>query len=96
MKENKTMFMNQFLTPITASANFLQYIIISVQTLWPESASKLYRLSNRCLSLKLEPTFADRGCHVVSMTDPYGRFLDFYTGATIFFFQVAPQLYSRG
>jgi hypothetical protein len=23
------------------------------------------------------PTFADRGCHVVSVTDPYGRFLGF-------------------
>jgi hypothetical protein len=22
------------------------------------------------------PTFADRGCHVVSVTDPYGRILD--------------------
>jgi hypothetical protein len=23
------------------------------------------------------PTFADSGCHVVSMTDPYGRILGF-------------------
>jgi hypothetical protein len=23
------------------------------------------------------PTFADRGCHVVSVTDPYGRIPDF-------------------
>jgi hypothetical protein len=23
------------------------------------------------------PTFADRGCHVVSVTDPYGRILGF-------------------
>jgi hypothetical protein len=23
------------------------------------------------------PTFEDRGCHVVSMTDPYGRILGF-------------------
>jgi hypothetical protein len=22
-------------------------------------------------------TFADRGCHVVSVTDPYGRIIDF-------------------
>jgi hypothetical protein len=26
---------------------------------------------------KLAPTFADRGCHVVSVTDPYGRILGF-------------------
>jgi hypothetical protein len=44
---------------------------------WPESASELYRLSDRCLSAKLVPTFADRGCHMVSVTDPYGRILGF-------------------
>jgi hypothetical protein len=44
---------------------------------WSESASKLYRPSDRRLSAKLVPTFADKGCHVVSVTDPYGRILDF-------------------
>jgi hypothetical protein len=29
------------------------------------------------LSVKLVPTFADRECHVVSVTDPYGRNLGF-------------------
>jgi hypothetical protein len=29
------------------------------------------------LSTKLMPIFADRGCHVVSVTDPYGRILGF-------------------
>jgi hypothetical protein len=29
------------------------------------------------LSAKLAPTFEDGGCHVVSMTDPYGRILYF-------------------
>jgi hypothetical protein len=37
---------------------------------WPESASKLYRPSDRFMSEKWVPTFADRGCHVVSVTDP--------------------------
>jgi hypothetical protein len=41
------------------------------------SARELYQPSDRCLSAKWLPTFADRGCHVVSMTDPYGRILDF-------------------
>jgi hypothetical protein len=27
---------------------------------------------DRRMSAKLVPTFADRGCHVVSATDPYG------------------------
>jgi hypothetical protein len=44
---------------------------------WPESASELYRPSNRSLSVKLVPTLAYRECHVVSVTDPYGSNLDF-------------------
>jgi hypothetical protein len=45
---------------------------------WPESVSELYRPSDRRLSAKLVPTFADdRGCYVVSVTDPYGRILGF-------------------
>jgi hypothetical protein len=33
--------------------------------------------SNRRLSEKLVPTFADTGCHVVSVKDPYGPILAF-------------------
>jgi hypothetical protein len=40
-------------------------------TLWSESMSELYRPSDSSLSAKLVPTFADRGCHVISVTDPY-------------------------
>jgi hypothetical protein len=40
---------------------------------WPQSASKLYLHSDRRLSAKLVPTFADSGRRVVSATDPYGR-----------------------
>jgi hypothetical protein len=47
------------------------------KTPWSESASELYRSSDRRLSAKCVPTFADRGCHVVSVTDPYGRIFDF-------------------
>jgi hypothetical protein len=35
-----------------------------------ESASELYRSSDRRRSAKLVPTLADRGCHVVSATSP--------------------------
>jgi hypothetical protein len=38
---------------------------------------KLYRQSDRRLSAKLVPTFADIGCRVVSPTDPHGRILGF-------------------
>jgi hypothetical protein len=29
--------------------------------------------SDRRMLVKIVPTFADRGCHVVSATDPYSR-----------------------
>jgi hypothetical protein len=47
------------------------------QTPLPQSASELYRPSDRRLSTKLVPTFADRGYRMVSSTDPYDRILDF-------------------
>jgi CBS-domain-containing membrane protein len=56
----------------------LKYVITTnKQTPWFESASELYRPSVRRLSAKLVPTFAERGYHVVSVTDPYGRILGF-------------------
>jgi hypothetical protein len=47
------------------------------QTPWSESASELHRPSDRRLSAKSLPTFADRGRYVVTVTDPYGRILGF-------------------
>jgi hypothetical protein len=41
-------------------------------------------------------TFAARWCYVVSATDPHGRILGFLDWSLYYFFQVAPQLYSRG
>jgi hypothetical protein len=49
----------------------------TLKTPWPEYTSELYRPSGRRLSAKLVPTFADRRCYVVRMTDPYGRVLGF-------------------
>jgi hypothetical protein len=48
------------------------------------------------MSAKLVPTFADRGCHVVNTIDPHGCTLGFLNRSRYYFFQVAPQLYSRG
>jgi hypothetical protein len=42
------------------------------------------------------PTFADRGCRVVSATDPPDRILGFLDRSRYYFFQEAPQTYSRG
>jgi hypothetical protein len=73
-----------------------RYLKLKKKTPWSESASELYRSSDRRLSKKLLPTFADRECHVVSVTDPYGRILEFSGQEPLLFYQVAPQLYSRG
>jgi hypothetical protein len=57
---------------LEVNAEKTKYILLQKKkTPWSESAS------DRRLSAKLVPTFADRGCHVVSMTDPYGRILGF-------------------
>jgi CBS-domain-containing membrane protein len=63
------------------------------KTQWLESASELYRPSDSHLSAKLVPAFADRGCHVVSVTDPQGRILGILDRSR---FEVALQVYSGG
>jgi hypothetical protein len=49
----------------------------STTTPWPESASELQWPSDRRLSARWLPTFAHKGCQVVSVMDPYGRILGF-------------------
>jgi hypothetical protein len=58
------------------------------KTPWSESASELYRQSDRLFSATLVLTFTDRRCHVVSVIDPYGRILGFLDRSRYFFFQV--------
>jgi hypothetical protein len=58
--------------------------------------SELYRPSDRRLSAKLVPTFADRGRHMVSVTNSYSRIHGFLYWSRYIFFQLVPQLYSRG
>jgi hypothetical protein len=71
-------------------------IIKTKQTPWSKSANELYLSIARCLLAKLVANFADKGCHVVSVTDPYGRIISLLDRNSYIFFQVAPQLYSRG
>jgi hypothetical protein len=54
------------------------------KTSWSECASELYRTRDRRLSAKWLPTFEDRKCHVVRVTDPYGRILGFLTRSRYF------------
>jgi hypothetical protein len=60
------------------------------QTPWPESVSKLCRPSERCLLVRLVRAFAEGGCHVVSVMDPWYCVLGFLDLSCCFFFQVAP------
>jgi hypothetical protein len=69
--------------------------VLQHQTAYSESSSEIYWPSGRRLSVKLSPTVADRGSHVVSLTDPYGHIPGFLDRSCYFFLQVAPQLYSR-
>jgi hypothetical protein len=61
------------------------------KTPWSESASELYRPTDRRLSAKWLPNCADRGCHVVCVTDPSGRISRFSRQEPLLFYQVAPQ-----
>jgi hypothetical protein len=65
---------SNFTRPLPNSWNYNKHIR---KTPWSESASELYRPSDRRLSTKWLPTLANIGCHVVSVTDPYGCILDF-------------------
>jgi hypothetical protein len=58
--------------------------------------SELYQPSNRSLSVRLMPTFVDKGCYVVSATDTHGCILGLLDRSRYYFFQVAPQAYSQG
>jgi hypothetical protein len=48
------------------------------------------------LSEMFVPAFVDRGCCLVSTTDPYGSNFVFLDRNRYFFFQIVPQLYSGG
>jgi hypothetical protein len=61
-----------------------------------ESASELYRLSDRRRSAKLVPTLADRGYHVVSATRPCDRNFDFLDLEPLLFLPSSSSNCSRG
>jgi hypothetical protein len=46
---------------------------------------QIYRPNETLLSAKLGPTFADRECHVVSVTYPYGSILGFLDRSRYFY-----------
>jgi hypothetical protein len=73
-----TLYLNSSFPFRSISRGFLSVLTLKrKKTPWPKSASQLYRRSGRLLLAKLVAIFADRGCQVVSVTDPYGRILGF-------------------
>jgi hypothetical protein len=66
--------------------------VVYKKTPWLESVSELHRPSDLRFSAKLVPTFAGKGCHVVRVTDLYGRILVFLDRSCYFFFQISPEL----
>jgi hypothetical protein len=58
-------------------------------TPWPQS-------KRQPLVSEVSANFTNRQCRVVRVADPHGRILGFLDRSRYFFFQVAPQLYSRG
>jgi hypothetical protein len=73
-----TFYLSSYYAVVNYSAGWVNLLCLQKTKL------KLHGLSpwanctdDRRLSLKLVPTFADRECHMVSVTDPYGRILGF-------------------
>jgi hypothetical protein len=56
-------------------SNIKKQLYINNITPWHQSASELWRPP--LVSEVSANSFADRGCHVVSVTNPYGRILGF-------------------
>jgi hypothetical protein len=69
---------------------FIAQLLVALQT----NCQKYRPCSNRRMPAKLVPAFADRGCRMVSATDPYGSIVGFLDLSRYFFFQAAPQLYT--
>jgi hypothetical protein len=91
-------FLHLFLKKVVMVTLSWNIITWKKKTPWPYSASEIhvYRPSDRRLSVKLVSTFTDKGCHVVSAADPHGLILEFLNRRCDYFFQAAPQFYSRG
>jgi hypothetical protein len=62
----------------------------------PSSGIKFIITFSYSVALVRQRTFADRGCHVISVMDPYCRILGLLDRSRCFLFQVAPQLYTWG
>jgi hypothetical protein len=89
---NKAVYKQEYeVSTQTCFTKEICYTKIKKKTPWSESASELYRPSDRRMSAKWLPTCVDRRRHVVSMTDPSGHISRFSRQEPLLFYQVAPQ-----
>jgi hypothetical protein len=75
--------------------HLVQKILRPLSYLKAQNKDKLRRLSprkNYTVRAAAACTFEDRGCRVVSMTDPYGRILGFLDWSRYSFFQVTSSI----
>jgi hypothetical protein len=84
----------QFLTPYFCK---IQLNIRKEEISWPESARTISTERQSIVS-EVSANFCSyiEECRVVRAADPYGSILGYLDRNRYFFFQVAPQLYSRG
>jgi hypothetical protein len=66
----------------------IHWIILQLRGLSPQ-VNYTYRATAACHEVSSN-FFADRVCHVVSVTNPYGRILGFLDRSRYYFLQVAP------
>jgi hypothetical protein len=72
------------------------YIYIYIKTRWLFVRKRTIPTKRPQWPTKLVSTFALRICCVVNAMDPYGRLSRFPRPEPLLFFQVVPQLFSRG
>jgi hypothetical protein len=73
---------------------------LSISALTLKELNSVARVRERIIPTERSPlvgevllTSVDRGCHVVSVTYPYGSILGFLDRSRYLFFQVSPQFY---
>jgi hypothetical protein len=66
-----------------------------IKTAWPHSTSELYRPRDRCLSVKLEPTFFGQRVSLGQRIGSRGRYFRFSTPELLLFFSSSSSIVHR-
>jgi hypothetical protein len=84
VSQKLTLLYYSFSLPVSSTGPY-QQVETQIDNNSVVSARELYRPSDRRLSAKLVPTFADRWYYVVNMTNPYANILGFSSPEPILF-----------